>query len=270
MRETAMISGASPRRGRAGWAALAAAFVSTLSVQCGDEETGRQRVAFDVYARGVRAEGDTSLGWHVRVESAFVAAGPIRWYEGEPLFGRALRMFSGVAWAHPGHYVPGGALADITSRAVVDLTSATPVFVARAAGVSGTVRSAHFELHPAEDDLGPARSVLRGQTLVLRGAATRGDATVRFDASLRLDVNVEGVPASATLDGSPGRWEVGVDLTQWLDRVDFAMLPPPTEPGGVASFPAMGQPANALYRGVVSGASYRFTWIPGALDGGAH
>lgn len=258
------------RRARAGWALLAAALVSTMSVQCGDEATGRQRVTFDVYARGARLEGDTSLGWHVRVESAFVAAGPIRWYEGQPLFGRVLQAFSGVAWAHPGHYVPGGALADITTRAVVDLASATPVLVGHANGVSGTAHSAHFELHPSEDDLGPARSVLRGGTLTLRGTAARGDVTVRFDAMLRLDVNVEGVPASATFDGSPGRWEVAVDLTNWLDRVDFATLPAPAEPGGVASFPEMSQPTNALYRGVVSGASYRFTWIPGAPDGGAH
>jgi hypothetical protein len=250
-------------------ALLTAALVSVASVQCGDDATGRQRVTFDVSARGVRLEGDTSLGWHVRVESAFAAVGPIRWYEGAPLFGRLLRGFSGVAWAHPGHYVPGGALADINTRAVVDLTSPSATLVGHAGGVSGTSRSAHFELHGPEVDLGPARQVLRGRTLIVRGTATRGDATVRFDASLLLDVNIEGIPASAVFDGSPGRWAVDIDLTNWLDRVDFTMVPPPADPGGVSTFSEGSQPANALYRGVVSGASYRFTWTPGAPDGGA-
>jgi len=254
---------------RARWAPFVAGFVMASTLQCGDDTTGRRRITFDVYARGMHLAGDTSTGWQVRVESAFVVVGPLRWYEGAPLFGRRSLGWGGVAWAHPGHYVPGGALADIGTRALVDLTSTVPISLGRANGVSGTARSAHIELHPPEEDLGPARAALEGQTLVLRGTAQRGDARVRFRAALRVDVNIEGIPASASLDGAPGRWEVGIDVLRWLDRVDFSMLPPPAEPDGVSNFPEEGQPSNALYRGVVSGAAYRFRWIPTTSDGGA-
>ena len=202
------------------------------------------------------------MGWHVRVEQAAVAIGPIRWYEGPPLFGELRRMFTGVAWAHPGHYVPGGALADITARGVADLMATAPVRIATATGVSGAVQSAHLELHPSEGDLGPARAALRNGSLSLRGTATRGDVTVRFEAAPRIDVNIEGIPARATLDGTPGRFEVGVDLGALLDRVDFSTLP--VQPAETVAFPETGQASNALYRGAVSGASWRFTWVAGA------
>ena len=243
-------------------APLVAALALVSSAHCGDDTTGRQRVGFEVYARGLRAESDSSMGWHVRVEQAAVALGPVRWYEGEPLFGQLQRMLTGVAWAHPGHYVAGGALADITGRAVVDLMSPTATHLATAAGVSGEVNSAHVEFHPPADDLGPAAASLRNGSLSLRGTATRGDVTVHFEASPRIDVNIEGIPARATLDGSPGRFEVGVDLGALVDRVDFSTLPASAE--ATVAFPAEGQAANALYRGAVSGASWRFTWTAGA------
>ena len=243
-------------------APLVAALALVSSAHCGDDSTGRQRVSFEVYAGAIRAESDSSMGWHVRVEQAAVAIGPIRWYEGPPLFGELRRMVTGVAWAHPGHYVPGGALADITARGVADLMATAPVRIATATGVSGAVQSAHLELHPSEGDLGPARAALRNGSLSLRGTATRGDVTVRFEAAPRIDVNIEGIPARATLDGTPGRFEVGVDLGALLDRVDFSTLP--VQPAETVAFPETGQASNALYRGAVSGASWRFTWVAGA------
>jgi hypothetical protein len=243
-------------------APLLAALALVSSAHCGDDTTGRERVSFEVYATALRAESDSSMGWRVRIEQAAVAVGPIRWYEGAPLFGELRRMFTGVAWAHPGHYVPGGALADITTRGVVDLMAATPVRLATATGVSGAVQSAHLELHPAADDLGAAGAALRNGSLSLRGTATRGDVTVRFEAAPRIDVNIEGIPAEATLDGAPGRFVVGVDLGALVDRVDFATLP--SSSAETVAFPAEGQASNALYRGAVSGASWRFTWVAGS------
>lgn len=242
--------------------ALAAALALLSAVHCGDDSTGRQRVGFPVFARGVRAASDNALGWRVQLDQAAVALGPMRWFEGEPLFGQLRRVFLGVAWAHPGHYVPGGALADTSTRAVVDLLRPDAVRVAAAAGVSGEVRSAHLELHPATPALGPDADALRGGSLSLRGSATRGDTVVRFEAAPRLDLNLEGIPARATLDGTPGRFEVAVDLGALLERVDFAALPRDPAAAAVA-FPAESQPSNALYRGAASGASWRFTWIAG-------
>lgn len=252
------------------WIPSLAALLAVATVQCGDDtSTGRARVAFDVWAQGVNAAAVTSLGWSVRIEQAAVAVGPLRWYEGAPLFGarRLLRALSGTAWAHPGHYVPGGAMADVTQRAVVDLTGAR-AFVGRAEGVSGAVQSAHLELRPDGSDLGPARALLRGGTLSLRGTATRGDRTVRFEASPSLNVSIEGVPARAANDGSPGAWTLSVDLARWVDRVDFSMLPAPATADAFAPFGDDGQPASALYRGATTGAAYRFDWSSHTADAG--
>ncbi len=249
------------------WLPALAAMLSVATVQCGDDlSTGRARVAFDVWAQGVNPVADTSLGWRVRIEQAAVAVGPLRWFEGAPLFGvrSILRALSGTAWAHPGHYVPGGAMADVTQRAVVDLTGAR-AFVGRAEGVSGAVLSAHVELRPDGGDLGPARALLRGGTLSLRGTATRGDRTVRFEASPTLNVSVEGVPARAENNGSPGAWVLSVDLARWVDRADFSTLP---MTDGYAPFGDDSQPASALYRGATTGAAYRFDWSPSAADAG--
>ncbi len=247
-------------------ALLFVASASVASAHCAlDDTTGRQRVSFDVVARGLRAEADTSTGWHVRIESAYVALGPVRWFEGEALFGALRRLVApGVAWAHPGHYVPGGALADVMERRVVDLLAPSGVAIGRATGVSGEVGSAHLELHPADDGTLGARDLLRGGSLALRGTATRGGVTVRFEAAPRLVLNIEGVPARATLDGSPGAFEVGIDLAALVDRADFAELPRPALPGAAVVIPEGSQPANALFRGAASGASYRLTWRPTA------
>jgi hypothetical protein len=238
------------------------------AAQCGDITTGRERVSFDVFARGGALEGTTSMGWTVRIEAAAAALGPVRWYEGEALFGRTRTWSLGVAHAHPGHYVPGGALADVTQRVVIDLTAPQPMFMARAEGVSGEARSAHLEVRTSSEDLGPARSLLHGGAVYVRGVATRGTNTVRFEASAPLDVNIEGIPARATLDGSPGHWVLTVDVLRWIDRVDFSELPAPASPGATVAFPSTGQPANALFRGATTGASYRFTWQHSPRDAG--
>ena len=235
--------------------------------QCGVEDTtGRRRIGFDVVARAARTEADTSLGWHVTFDRARAVIGPVRWYEGPPLFGaRFLRRLQGfgVAYAHPGHYVPGEALADITARRVVDFMAQGGMYLGRADGVSGDARSAHLELRPPDATLGPSGAALAGATVMLRGVATRADTTVRFEAAMVVDTNLEGLPARATLDGSVGRWTLAADLPGWVDRVDFATLPVPATPGEMVTFPTTGQAANGLYRGVTTGSSWRFTWQPG-------
>src|SRR5438046_408825 len=109
------------------WVPVLAAAAVVVTARCGGPDTtGHRRTSFAVVARGLVADGVTSAGWHVTLERAAVAIGPVRWYEGPPLFGRRLRdriQGIGLAYAHPGHYVPGEALADTTVQRVVDLTT---------------------------------------------------------------------------------------------------------------------------------------------------
>ena len=70
---------------------------------CGEDTTGRKRIDFDVVARALRTEGETSLGWSVRFDRAVTVLGPVRWYEGPPLFGQNfLRRLRGVGQSGSG------------------------------------------------------------------------------------------------------------------------------------------------------------------------
>lgn len=245
---------------------LAAALISTA--HCGDagDTTGRARVTFPVTLRGINPSFDSSLGWHVTLDQAFVAAGPLRWYEGAPLFGQ--RVFQrithwGIAEAHPGHYVPGEALADITSQRVVDLIATAPTPLEDATGVSGDALSATFELRPPGSALGPSASALHGLALWTRGTATKMGVTVRFEGGVTVDYAVRGIPARANF-GPAGSMAVSVDLAQWLDRADFSTLTAGAD--GTAPIAAGSEVANALYRGATSGAAYHFAWTTGSPD----
>ncbi len=241
---------------------LAAALVATA--RCGDEgdTTGRVRVTFPVTVRGINPTSDNARGWRVVVEEALVAAGPLRWYEGPPIFARRLFQF-GVAFAHPGHYVPGEALADITSQRVVDLTAASPTLLEGATGVSGDALSATFELRPPGSALGPSATGLHGLALWTRGTATRAGVTVRFEGGVAVDYAVRGIPARATF-ASGGSADVAVDLAQWFDRADFETLTAGAD--GTARINAGSEVANGLYRGATSGAAYLFSWRASAPD----
>lgn len=245
-----------------------AALVSALA-HCGDagETTGRVRVTFPVAVRGVHAESDNSYGWHVTVEQAYVALGPVRWYEGAPIFGlNVFERMMGVrlAYAHPGHYVPGEALADVTQVRVIDLMAATPTALDDATGVSGECLSARVELHAPDASLGTAAAPLHGLAVWTRGTATRMGVTVRFEGGVPIDYAVRGIPARATF-GASGGYLLSVDLAQWFDRTDFSTLMAPDD-GGAAPITMTSEVANGLYRGATNGAAYGFAWQSIARD----
>lgn len=239
---------------------LALAFVS-LSLGCADDSTGRARVRFATRARAVDASFTTSRGWSLTVTEARLSLGTLRWYEGPALF--ALRWWEralgvSVAQAHPGHYAPGEALADMTTPRVIPL-SATPVELAMADGVTGAAQSAHLELRPA-----PAGDELNGASLSVRGEAVNGAQRVSFRGALAITLNLEGVSAPGAVDAAA--WELQVSVGRWLDRVDFSALTPAT-PGAEVVFGDDSQASNALYRGASSVGSYRLQRIA-TQDGG--
>jgi hypothetical protein len=235
------------------------ALVALLFMGCGDDTTGRTRVRFDVRARGVDTTFTTSRGWSVRVTEARVSLGPLRWYEGPPIF--ALRWWEralgvSVAHAHPGHYVPGAALADMLAPRVVDLTAGAVVLSA-ADGVTGPAQSAHMELQPP-----PAGGDTA--TVFVRGEATLASQRVRFRGSLALALNLEGVTAPGDIDRTP--WELQVSVGRWVDRVDFAVLTP-SAPDAEVEFATDSQAANAFYRAATNVGSYRVVKLT-TVDGG--
>lgn len=235
------------------------ALCAMLLVGCGDDTTGRSRVRYDVRARGVDTTFTTSRGWTVQIAEARVSLGALRWYEGPPIF--ALRWWEralgvSVAHAHPGHYEPGAALADMLTPRVVDL-SAGAVALGTADGVTGAAQSVHLELRPAPTTGDTA-------TVFVRGEATLASQRVRFRGALPLTLNLEGVTAPGNIDNTA--WELQVSVGRWVDRVDFSALTP-SAPDAEVEFTADSQAANALYRAATNVGSYRVVKL-NAVDGG--
>lgn len=234
------------------------------AAHCGDDTTGRSRITVDVVVRGANPTFTTVTGWRVTLAEARIVLGPVHWYEGPALFGRSRfeRVFGlSVAHAHPGHYVAGEALADVTRRRVVDLLRADGPRLDQGNGVTGLARSAAVELRPAEADLADAAS-LRGGTLYVRGEAARDGRTVRFDCAPVLNAVVQGIRAPGEMTGS-GRWDLTIDVGAWIDRADFSTLPAPATPDGVVTI-TEGQPFNAVTRTAPAPSGFRFVWNGGA------
>lgn len=249
-------------------APLLGALVSLAATHCGDDSTGRTRITVDAVVRGVGAVRTSSTGWQITLTEARIALGPLRWYEGAALFGRTLfdRLLGvSVAYAHPGHYVAGEALADITARRVVDLLRPDGTPLPQGNGVTGLAQSAAIELRPAEGSLADAAS-LRGGTLYVRGAATKDGRTVRFDCAPALTQVVQGIPARGDMNQS-GRWDITVDIGAWIDRADFSSIPSPADPDAVVTL-TEGQPFNAVTRTAPAASGFTFAWTA-AADSGA-
>ncbi len=238
---------------------------------CGDDSTGRSRITVDAVVRGTDAMLTTSTGWAVQIEEARIAVGPLRWYEGTALFGRNLlerALGISVAYAHPGHYVAGEALADITNQRVVDLLQPGGVSLTQGNGVTGLAQSAAIELRPADVATADA-ATLHGGSLYLRATATKDGRTVRFDCAPAIRHLVQGIPAVGDMNRS-GRWDIVVDVGAWIDRSDFSMVADPATPGAVVTL-GDGQPLNAVTRTAPAASGFRFTWVPAgaSADGGA-
>jgi hypothetical protein len=248
---------------------LLGALASLAAAHCGDDSTGRSRITVDAVVRGTDPGFTTSTGWRVTVAEARVVLGPLRWYEGAPLFSRTrLERLLGVsvAYAHPGHYVAGEALADITARRVVDLLPPGGTALPQGNGVTGIAQSAAIELRPAEATVADA-ATLHGGTLYVRGDATKDGRTVRFDCAPALTQTVQGIPARGDMATS-GRWEITIDLRTWIDRADFATVAEPATPGGVVTL-TEGQPFNAITRTAPAASGFAFRWVPAGAGAGA-
>jgi hypothetical protein len=251
------------------FAPLLRALVSLAAAHCGDDSTGRSRITVDALVRGSDPTLTTSTGWRVTISEARIVLGPLRWYEGTALFGRSLfeRLLGvSVAYAHPGHYVAGEALADITTRRVVDLLRPGGTALPQGNGVTGLAQSAYIELRTAEPALADAAG-LHGGTLYVRGEATRDGRTVRFDCAPELTLGVRGIPARGDMTAS-GRWDITIDIGAWIDRADFSLVADPATPGGVVTL-TEGQPFNAVTRTAPAASGFSFAWVPAGADAGA-
>jgi hypothetical protein len=255
----------------ASWALVATAFSMVTAFQCAPITTGGARTYIRATLEGTTPVSATSVGWSITYEQALVSIDAIRWYTGNPVYEARtrrqrrpdrewMRYFSiGTAYAHPGHYTPGEALADTTPLRVFDLL-AGPAPLGVIPAVTGTSNSASLALHPADASRISGTALSANNTLRVQGAASKGGVTVRFRAELPDAIDIEGSPAHGeiTADGTT-EYRIAIDLGAWLDRADFSTLGA-IRPGsdGVVDVPAAAQVRNALFRGASNGAAYRF------------
>lgn len=234
------------------------ALLCTLA--CGSD-TARTRIDFAVEAGALAHDGPITTvgGWTVELSTAELSVAGLYFFEGEPLFARVdrrpmhqrlLGMVIGTAYAHPGHYVEGEALADLLQPVTLDLL-APDQRLGQANGVSGAYNSVRVVLKPA--------AALDNHTARIAGTATKDGVTVRFTASLNLDKAIEGVAFGADLEASGGKVHLAIDPAEWVRRIDFGTLDTTQE----VELQEGTQPYNAFIRGVENTAAFHFTWIPG-------
>lgn len=234
----------------------------------GSGTTGR-RVALHTQARPAKPPGapfTNGVGWTVTLTAARVGVASAYYFDGEPIFSLAPRRrgldplggFLGIrsAHAHPGHYIAGNAMGQLTTGAGVDLFAGTTK-LADGDGVSGWYRSGRFTYAPLLDG---------GAVVVAEGTATKGASSVKFAArAMPADVldsygepKLDGCAFTATDVQADGTVTLAVDPTIWFDQVDFTDVTPsadgaPTSLAGTVAF-------AGLARGLKKGTTVVFSY----------
>lgn len=214
--------------------ALTTGTILAVSLACGTD-TGRRRTTFDLEVRGINRHSTNAHGWEVELTKAEVDLGQLSFFEGDPLFSQALRaVLVSRAYAHPGHYMEGDALAELLAEKRFDLLGA-PTLFGVAEGVTGDYNSAEIRL----------------TGVTLEGVARKDGVEVRFAAEVTEERDIRGIAFGAPVRAATGHVDMMIDLSRWLDRADFT---------GVTDGPLTSdqQPYRALVRGLVNTESFIF------------
>lgn len=216
--------------------------VLVLLAACGG--TARTRRTFPVVVSAKTDAMVTDSGWTVTLTSARVSLSGARFFSGEvPVVRRfdPLGWLVPSAWAHPGHYMPGEALAELLTPLEVDLLAGDAAW-GTASAVTG--------------DYGSLQLTLGASGLRLAGTATKGADTVTFDTGgFTPPSPIDGVPFHHAMDTAPGRVRLALDLAAVVTRMDFAYVGAGPSPLDTSS-PAF----NGFARGVEDASAYVTTW----------
>lgn len=244
----------------------------------GDATTGHPVVLRTQIEADSEIAGDfvTATGWSVRLSKAALSLGSLYYFDGEPAFVSraarpswkriALSPFVSIARAHPGHYIAGMALGQVTAPGFADLLAGTTM-LPEGSGITGTYRSARVVL--AQPTAEPALSRLGSHVAEVEGIASKGQRTVHF----RVSADFSEVARSVTngqVDGcafelaevdEDGVVTLSVRPHVWLNLVDFTAVAP-----GSAEAPteiAHGETAQVAFAlGLVQLSAYQFRYDP--------
>jgi len=259
---------------------FAAALALGLTACSGSGATAGKRVTLKTRLTSSEAAAPftNAMGWTVALSRAAIATGAFYYYDGAPIFSwspprargpieRLARLLAvRTAHAHPGHYVAGQAMGQMTEAFSADARAGDAAYP-DGSGVTGVYRSARFTF--GAGGVGPAASVLGAHVAVLEGTATKGAARRVFRATLDVKdvVDAKGQPflegcelREVTVEGD-GTVAVNVRPTVWFDQVDFEKLAESAD-GQPVDVPGDSTAFNALTRGMKSSSAYVFTFTP--------
>jgi len=250
--------------------------VCALSACGSDTTTGRPVMLRTEVAADpeIRSAFLTATGWSVTLTKAQISLGALYYFDGEPAFvmrdSRSLwqhlahALGPSIAYAHPGHYIAGMAMGQMTTPAFADLLAGVSA-LPEGNGISGSYRSARLVWGAPNAE--PAITQLGGKVAVVEGSATKAEQTIYF----KLSASFEDVARSVTMghvDGcifdeaevdDDGSVRVTVKPHVWFDLVDFAGVAPGSAaaPTDIAATETQ-QIAFAL--GLVQLSAYRFSY----------
>lgn len=257
----------------------ARSFALSLVIACGSDSTTGRPVALrtEVRAEPSIAQAFTAqTGWTVRLSKATISIAALYYFDGEPAFvtkrSRTLRerlaalSLVPVARAHPGHYLAGNAMGQMTTFASVDLFAGATQ-LPPGTGVTGSYRSARFAWGTPRAE--PALSQLGTKVADVWGVAEKRGQTVHFRLwaeladvarSVRMGA-VEGCAFEAAEVEDDGLVTLRVDPRVWFKLVDFAGVAP-----GSAEAPteiAAGETAQIAFAlGLAQLSAYHFSFTP--------
>jgi hypothetical protein len=220
-----------------------------LLVGCGVTEQTRRTFPVEVVVSTSAAPLET--GWTVSALEGSMSLTELRFFEGRVLVAQRswnpVDLLISTAHAHPGHYVPGEARGELLAARELDLSGRDVLAWDTANGVTGSY--------------GSAKLTFGASGVRVRGTATKGATTVRFDTgALSLTKPLEGIRFEHEMTTAPGTVRLEVDLGVLLSRIEFDKALTAPNAAGVVVFDPSSAAFNGFDRGVTDSSSYRFTW----------
>jgi hypothetical protein len=249
-----------------------------LGSACGGDTTG-QRVVLRtrVVTAPESAAGFTALsGWKIQLTRAWVATGPLYYFDGAPsfVFNRSRpreRSWLGAwlipsAHAHPGHHAAGvtnGQMLDAFSMDLLASESRLPDGM----GITGLLRSGTFSFSSPVG--GPLVQSLGGQSVVVQGVAEKDLEQIHFSLSVDFatiagrarDGLIPGCKFDAIEVKGSGTVTLSINPRPWFTFVDFSGIAP-----GSAEIPTLIAPETtphvAFTLGLMQVGAYHFSFAP--------
>lgn len=202
--------------------------------------TGGRPVEFELYVRATSREGEigafvTSTGWHVKLDQALIALGPVYVYQNPPslaLFApsRLLDFLIPSAHAHAGdeHFNGGEVKGEYLGQIAFDVLDPQGVRISDVPGTLGRVQSASIWLAPPRASILGNAPALRGHHAYVVGKAEKEGVFINFEGGLDIENEgtkrrVDGIPLDMILDdGAPLTFLV--HPRAWFDAAHFDML----------------------------------------------